>query len=257
MSTYGFCHLSVIPVRENPSDKSQMTTQLLFGDVFEQIDSQANWLFIRNAYDSYTGWIDNKQQIPIDSEQFKQLKKPQYINEHLGTLLTNQYTNHLPPSCSFPSLTSFVIEECNFEPKLALVPFSEKPVSEIIPAALVYLNAPYLWGGKSIYGIDCSGFTQSVYKIAGRKLLRDAAEQETQGETLSFLGETVPGDLAFFDNEDGKIIHVGIILAQDKIIHASGKVRIDTIDHQGIFNEDVKKYTHKLRLLKTFKSSYP
>ncbi|MGE3825539.1 MAG: C40 family peptidase, partial [Bacteroidia bacterium] len=129
------------------------------------------------------------------------------------------------------------------------------PLSDSIPAlvseyATVFLNAPYLWGGRSVFGIDCSGFTQVVFKMAGIQLKRDAYQQAEQGITLSFVEEAQTGDLAFFDNEEGKIVHTGIVLSQGKIIHASGKVRIDKLDHQGIYNHDTKKYSHKLRLIK-------
>jgi len=115
---------------------------------------------------------------------------------------------------------------------------------------MMYLNAPYLWGGRSPFGIDCSGFTQVIYKLNGFKLPRDASQQATIGETLSFIEESESGDLAFFDNEEGNIIHVGIMLENNNIIHASGKVRIDKIDHQGIFNSETNTYSHRLRLIK-------
>ncbi len=120
----------------------------------------------------------------------------------------------------------------------------------LIENAYLYLHAPYLWGGKSPFGIDCSGFTQMVFKLNGKLLKRDAYQQAEEGETLSFLEEAEEGDLAFFDNEDGKIIHVGIVLRDFKIIHASGKVRIDSLDHEGIFNSETQKYSHRLRLIK-------
>lgn len=122
--------------------------------------------------------------------------------------------------------------------------------SKIINTALKYFNAPYLWGGRTPLGIDCSGLTQIVYKIAGLNLPRDAYQQAQLGEHFSFLEEALPGDLAFFDNELGEIIHVGIIWEKNKIIHASGKVRIDNIDHAGIFNLETHRYTHQLRLMK-------
>ena len=114
-----------------------------------------------------------------------------------------------------------------------------------------FLNAPYLWGGKSFFGVDCSGFTQLVYKVNNVKLPRDAYQQAEVGEALSFVEESQPGDLAFFENAEGRIIHVGIMLDDQKIIHASGKVRIDTLDSTGIFNQEMNKHTHKLRFVKS------
>lgn len=125
-----------------------------------------------------------------------------------------------------------------------------KEKSNLIITAFMYLNAPYLWGGKTPFGIDCSGFTQMVYKLNGYKLMRDASQQATQGEALSFIEESEPGDLAFFDNEEGNIIHVGIIMSDNYIIHASGKVRIDRLDHLGIYNPETNRHTHKLRVIK-------
>jgi len=122
--------------------------------------------------------------------------------------------------------------------------------TKLIETALLYLNTPYLWGGKTPFGIDCSGFTQMVYRLNGFKLLRDASEQATQGDALSFIEESSPGDLAFFDNKEGDIIHVGIIMENNHIIHAHGKVRIDRLDHSGIFNVETRKHSHKLRVIK-------
>ena len=124
------------------------------------------------------------------------------------------------------------------------------PKDKILHKAFLFLNTPFLWGGKTPFGMDCSGFTQMVYKLCGYHLLRDAKQQATQGEFLSFIEESEPGDLAFFDDEDGIINHVGIILNDYNIIHVHGKVRIDILDHSGIYNVDSQKHTHKLRVIK-------
>jgi gamma-D-glutamyl-L-lysine dipeptidyl-peptidase len=134
----------------------------------------------------------------------------------------------------------------------------DQPVSAFDPAivrqtALKYLDTPYLWGGKSICGIDCSGFSQQVYKHFGIKLPRDSYQQAELGEGVGFLLEAQCGDLAFFDNDEGRITHVGIMLSSDEIIHASGKVRIDKIDNQGIINAETGARTHKLRIIKRYK----
>jgi len=254
MPSYGFCHLSVIPLRETPSDLSQMTTQLLFGDVFEVIENKEDWLQIKNAYDDYIGWIDKKQQIQIDENKFDEIKDIQYVNDKAIELDSNNEHYSLLTASSFPSEKLFKLGNRCFTPKGTLLPYSTKRIKQIPTIALSYLNAPYLWGGKTHFGIDCSGFTQSVYKIAGYKIMRDASQQAKQGRLLNFLSEANPGDLAFFDNEEENIIHVGILLENNNIIHSSGKVRIDLIDHQGIYNQETKSYSHNLRLIKTFRT---
>ena len=114
-----------------------------------------------------------------------------------------------------------------------------------------WVGTPYQFGGSTKNGIDCSGFTQMVYRLNGFKLLRDASQQATQGDALSFIEESTAGDLAFFDNNEGDIIHVGIIMENHHIIHAHGKVRIDRIDHTGIYNVDTNTHSHKLRVIKS------
>ncbi len=244
---YGICHLSIVPLRSESSDKSELVSQLLYGDFFKILDKQKNWSRIRLAFDSYEGWIDNKQYQLIDEEQYKNLENStlklsidlvEFIedtNEQLHPILLGSTLNGL-------SVLNHTHDGSIVEGK--------KPKNNIIKTAFLYLNSPYLWGGKSPFGIDCSGFTQMVYKLNGYSLLRDASQQSTQGEALSFIEESEPGDLAFFDNSEGQIVHVGLIMQDNYIIHAHGKVRIDRLDHTGIYNVDLKTHTHKLRVIK-------
>lgn len=256
---YGICHLGVVPCRFEPSDKSEMVTQLLFGETFEILKQEGKWLQIRITLDGYECWIDEKQYLPLSEEQYKkQSAFPVTCSADLVDLVTKSSDNSLTPVLAGSALPAYEHgklfvgdQEFSFDGEITH-PLSE---NENIPAlvaeyATVFLNAPYLWGGRSVFGIDCSGFTQVVFKMAGIQLKRDAYQQAEQGITLSFVEEAQTGDLAFFDNEEGKIIHTGIVLPQGKIIHASGKVRVDKLDHQGIFNNDTKKYSHKLRLIK-------
>lgn len=245
--TYGCCHLSIVPVRAIDNNRAEMVTQLLFGDVFEITDRVTDWVKIKMAYDDYEGWIDAKQYLPISPNQFNTIKEKELHcltdlveyavdkNEELTTVLIGS------------SIEATFDLGFTFE---ANISNSELRRNKIVPTALLYLNAPYLWGGKTPFGIDCSGFVQMVYKTCGIKLKRDAYQQATQGQTLSFLEESLPGDLAFFDDEEGKITHVGIIAENNTIIHAHGKVRLDKLDYTGIFNSETKDYSHKLRLIK-------
>jgi hypothetical protein len=241
--------LSVIPVRLEPVDLSEMVSQVLFGEHFEIIESDRQWRKIRLAFDAYCGWIDFKQLQPISEEQFNKLENSNLILSNdlvsLSAKDNGNYVAILQGSC----LNFINFYEPNFVFDGSFIS-TIQPKSAIIETAYAYLGAPYLWGGKTIFGIDCSGFTQMVYKLCGYKLLRDASQQASQGESLSFIEESEPGDLAFFDNEDGKIIHVGIMLQDNYIIHASGEVRIDRLDHLGIYNVKTRKHTHKLRVIK-------
>ena len=251
---YGICNLSVIPLRIEPNDKSEMVSQVLFGEHFKVLEKSKQWHKIRLAYDKYEGWIDGKQYLEITLEKYQNLDKaPITITNQLVDFVTNK-TNELLPillGSTLPSYTKGTFELITNKYSFEGQTISKKgSKDDIIKTTFFYANAPYLWGGKTPFGIDCSGFTQMVYKINGIKLFRDASQQASQGEVLSFIEESEPGDLAFFDNKDGEIIHVGIIMANNHIIHASGHVRIDRLDQSGIFNEELKKHTHKLRVIK-------
>ena len=249
---FGICNLAIIPLRFEPSDKSEIVSQVLFGEHFEILEQFKQWARIKMQYDGYEGWVDSKQFQLISESNFNQLSEDAIIlNADLIEYITapNNLLIPIPLASSLSFLNHSEINTVNFDfegTKISGI----KPKKELINTAFMYLNAPYLWGGKTPFGIDCSGFTQMVYKLNGYKLLRDASQQAKQGEPFSFLEESEPGDLAFFDNEEGNIIHVGIIMENNYIIHASGKVRIDRLDHLGIYNGDLNKHTHKLRVIK-------
>lgn len=244
---YGICNLNCVAVRKENSDSSEMVTQLLFGDHFSILEKQKKWSKIRIAFDQYEGWVDNKQYQIIPEQQFNTFHNTpnQYLTDLVDFAFDEQQL--LTPLSIGANLKALSLFNLHCEGQTHTGQLAK---SQIIDLAFTYLNTPYLWGGKTPFGIDCSGFTQMVYKIAGHHLFRDAAQQVTQGEALSFIEESEPGDLAFFDNAEGKIIHVGIILENNFIIHAHGKVRIDRLDHTGIFNVDTNLYSHQLRVIK-------
>lgn len=249
---FGICNLAIIPLRAESSDRSEIVSQVLFGEHFEVLETLKQWAKIRLQYDGYEGWVDVKQFQPITKDQYDQLSQEAIIlNSDLVEYITSPNNLLMPiplgASLSFLNHADINVSGFDFE---GMRISGVKPKSNLINTSFMYLNAPYLWGGKTPFGIDCSGFTQMVYKLNGYHLLRDASQQATEGEALSFIEESEPGDLAFFDNEEGKIIHVGIIMDDNYIIHSSGKVRIDRLDHLGIYNAETNRHTHKLRVIK-------
>ena len=249
---FGICNLAIVPVRSEPSDRSEIVTQLLFGEHLEILERQNQWARIKIQFDDYIGWVDSKQYQVISEANFNQLSKEAIIlNADLIDYITapENLLLPIPLGASLSFLNNSEINISNFDFEVTKTS-GIKPKSNLINTAFMYLNAPYLWGGKTPFGIDCSGFTQMVYKLNGYKIHRDASQQALEGEPLSFIEESEVGDLAFFDNDEGNIIHVGIIMENNYIIHASGKVRIDRLDHTGIYNPELKKHTHKLRVIK-------
>jgi len=249
---FGICNLAIIPLRFEPSDRSEIVSQVLFGEHFEVLEQQKQWSRIKMHFDGYEGWVDSKQYQIISESNFNQLSDdPIILNSDLVEYITGPSNLLIPvplgASVSFINSESINTSQFAFEGTTVK---GVKDKKNLINTAFLYLNAPYLWGGKTPFGIDCSGFTQMVYKLNGYKLLRDASQQAAQGEALSFIEESEPGDLAFFDNDEGNIIHVGIIMENNYIIHASGKIRIDRLDHLGIYNPETNKHTHKLRVIK-------
>lgn len=249
---FGICDLSTIPLRSEPNDRSEMVSQILFGEHFVVLQKDKNWTKVKLHFDNYEGWIDTKQYQSISAENYQTLCNEAIIlNADLVEYITSTDNSLIPitlgASLAFLNHPEINSKNYNFE---GLKSSGVKEKSNLVTTAFLYLNAPYLWGGKTPFGIDCSGFTQMVYKLNGYKLLRDASQQAKQGEVLSFIEESEPGDLAFFDNEEGSIIHVGIMLENNYIIHASGRVRVDRLDHLGIYNAEENRHTHRLRVIK-------
>lgn len=245
---YGICHLSLIPVRTNTDQSAELVTQLLYGEHFKVLERRKAQSRIRNAYDDIEGWADNNQFTLIDEGEFRKIesaKSMKFASDLVSYIETGQKTLMpliLGSSVGPEKLLKHQFEGASLERR--------QIKSKLLDTALQYLHAPYLWGGKTPFGIDAPGFVQMVYKINGYRLLRQVQQQAGQGEALSFLEESDPGDLAFFDNQEGQIDHVGLLMGDNHIIHSFGQVRIDRIDHTGIFNKELGSYTHKLRVLK-------
>jgi len=257
MEIFGIINQSLVPVRKHLGDASEMINQLIYGELVLVKDKINTWLLIESLHDKYEGWIDEKQLKQLSTAESDQLS---IVNQAITRSIMakahadkNQQPLYLTMGSRLFQFNNQLFN--NFEGEYL---FSGKifdttghPTGEqIVEVALSYMHAPYLWGGRSVWGIDCSGLVQMAFLLHGIHLPRDAADQSLKGELVDFIHETRPGDLAFFDNQEEKIIHVGIVLSNNQLIHASGKVRIDTLDHQGIFNSDLNKYTHKLRLIR-------
>ncbi len=249
---YGVCHITIAPLRFEASDKAEMTSQVLYGESFKVLELRKSWSRIRLAHDSYEGWIDNKQYIEVKKEVYQILSDKKSIEFSLDPIGMTTHADLTLSTIFIGSATSSAsfLKDVAQPKSGSQESLKRLPKSNLIDTALLFLNAPYLWGGRSTVGIDCSGFTQLVYRLNGYDLSRDASQQAEHGDILSFIEESDPGDLAFFDNAEGKITHVGIIMKDNYIIHAHGKVRIDRLDQSGIFNLEQQTHSHKLRMIK-------
>lgn len=254
--SYALCHLSVVPVRNSSSDRSEQISQLLFGEAVEILDRKGKmWAKVRCTWDNCIGWVQARQIFPITSTEFKlfseqfayclDLFQPLYCNERAMPITIGA---RLP---DFDGLKFTLNGKTYFYSGQAVFP--ENLIAKqdkVLKIAQRYLNAPYQWGGRSPLGIDAPGFVQTVFKLVGISLPREASQQVFQGELIDFIELSLPGDIAFFENQLGNIVHVGLILHDKEIIHVAEQVRIDKLDHYGIFNSDLNSYTHRLRVIK-------
>lgn len=250
---YGICNLAVIPLRAEPNERSEQVSQLLFGETFEITEWQNNWVKIIAETDGYVGWIGRLQFVMLGHIAYKNVKNhPPKLTYHAVTQawkISDNSVVYLPAGSSLAFLegTSCRVGNERFE----IIGKVGEP-EDIATTAKSFLNSPYLWGGRTHFGIDCSGFTQVVYKLKGLRIKRDASMQAKQGSKIDSIKDARLGDLAFFDNAEGRVTHVGIMLNNEQIIHASGKVKIDTINEDGIYSLEQKKHTHNLCAIRRF-----
>lgn len=245
------CENVFVPLRSGPSHKTEMLSQVLFGEQYRIIEQSGVWIKVETSFDNYTGWIDTDHlQHSADTGN----ASGKVLNRSLLCFRADGTKMVLEAGCEIydPDFTqkTFYIGNSLYRTSGE---FSESFVSSTETpgeTALKFINSPYIWGGRLPSGIDCSGLTQLVYKIHGIAIPRDSWKQAEAGTIIDFIESAIPGDLVFFDNERGKITHVGMILSRGLVIHASGRVRIDTIDHQGIYKPEKKGYSHKLRLIR-------
>lgn len=253
---FGICHLSIVPIRHRPEDQAEIVSQLLFGEMVSIVGRKnKSWIKVKCTNDDYIGWIDPKQIIAIDAATHEKLSARTGVCLDLASSFSHESKSHpILIGSSLPLFDGMSFKmpygKCIYNGQAIMTEDRKPSVDLLIKIAKKYLNAPYLWGGRSPFGIDCSGFTQVVFKLMGVALPRDVDQQVKLGEIIDFVELSKEGDLAFFENKEGHIHHVGIMYGEGQIIHASGQVRIDRLDHEGIYNQDIRKYTHRLKYVK-------
>ena len=245
------CENVFVLLRWGPSDKSEMLSQVLFGEKYITLDTSGHWMKVETQFDKYRGWIDmNHMQQSVDH------------GSACGHVLTRSLLCYKNDESKIILEAGCEIYNPDFEERAFTIgkniyttgkEFNNSFLTTgetLADTAMKFINSPYIWGGRIPSGIDCSGFTQLVYKIHGKAIPRDSRVQSEIGKDVTFIDEAAPGDLVFFDDAMGRISHVGMILSRGLVIHASGRVRIDTIDHQGIFKHEIDNYSHHLRTIK-------
>ena len=253
---FAICHVSVASLKKEPSHKSEQVSELLFGERVEILKrNEQGWVYVKIDWDGYEGWCRGGQLTTITKKEISKERK-WLITKPGDKILFEENEMWLPLGAELNKQKILVAEnEGKFKGKKALLNEIVLNEETIITAAKQFLYAPYLWGGRTVAGIDCSGLSQMAFKLCNKKLSRDAAQQAMEGEVVDFLQHAKAGDLAFFDNAEGKIIHVGILLDTQNILHAteaSGSVVIDKIDGAGIISKTLRMRTHNLRMVKRF-----
>lgn len=237
----------VAPMRAEASHRSKMVSQMLLGETAEIMETADDFTKVKTDADDYVGWVQNAQLASVSKDEAK-MKTAGFATQN-GYIRFNEQSMFISigtPVLNAKSIGKFTVDYGNLPYQKSLL-FSEDAFKKL---AFPLLNTSYLWGGRSAFGLDCSGFAQLLYRFFDRQLPRDAAQQAAFGNTIDFLEQARCGDLAYFDNAEGQIIHVGILLNAQTIMHASGRLRIDKMDADGIVNVDTGLRTHHLRIIK-------
>lgn len=242
---HGICLLPVVPMRAEPSDCSEMVNQLLFGDVCEVLKVEDKWSWVRCLFDGYEGWVDNKQWKALEEVEVAKAW-PIYVSNSIVDIRVNGELMRVPFGSRLPREKVVTIAGMNIQHEIE----PSRSQLNLLDLAKIYLGSPYLWGGKTILGVDCSGFIQTIFKVYGLDLPRDASQQALIGEAVPDLSNIKLGDLVFFQNANGRVIHVGLYIDNGEIIHASGEVRVDALTAEGIYNRKAQKYTHKFHSIR-------
>ena len=262
---YGISLHSIVPVRAEAREAAEQNTQMLFGELCQIINHKSQttnpkWTHVRLESDGQEGWVDAKMLTPMSEEEYttyrEALKSAAMVAFPMAYAMSENNGQTIPLTAG-TKLTHY--QDGRFEvlgvgfridPTMVITSPRELNQDSLLQTVRFFLNVPYLWGGKNALGMDCSGFTQVVMSLFGRLLKRNASEQATQGEEVASLAQAKAGDLAFFDHEDGRISHVGIVIDAERIIHCSGRVKVEKIDNTGIYNAERGEYTHHLVTLR-------
>lgn len=223
----------VSPMRAENSEKAEMVSQILYGETCEILETEGDFSKIKMDFDGYEGWVNSS----ILKKQKAEISK-NLITQTFGVFDVEGSRSLLSMGSEVEFETENLVDKNNIRESL-------------VETAKKFLNVPFLWGGRSFFGVDDSGFVQLLYKIHGINLPRDPEHQALIGTSRDFVEESEAGDLAFFEDSEGNIVHVGLVLSPFELIHANGKVRVDSLDFSGIYNAEQNKHTHKLRFVKT------
>ncbi|MGM1429485.1 C40 family peptidase [Sphingobacterium lactis] len=246
------CTLSSISVYQEPTIAAVRVYELLFGEGLLVLERAKEWVYIRVLETDIQGWVMEGQFEEVDA-----VPTYDFIVDDVGgfALGDEQATIALFHGSPMPEngVLTTKVNTYNFLNDPLKVNFGfevERDRESLENFTATYLNKTVSHKGRTEHGLDSIGLCGLFYRHFGFELPKDLESMLTLGKAIDFISEIQDGDLAFFENEEGIVDHVGLVVSEDEVLHVREKVRIDHLDNEGLFNKDLNQVTHKLRIVK-------
>ncbi|THH41349.1 C40 family peptidase [Neolewinella litorea] len=255
--TYATGKYTAATLHKRPSAGAPWVSQLLLGEVVQVLEPGERYSRVVTPEEELEGYVLTDQLVTVDEATYRrQLDCPAFALELFCPVFSDNFGMPVTFGARLPAYDGIQLlhagQRFRYSGQALLSENLTADADMMLRLARKWLFTPELRGGRTPTGIGSSELVQLVARLVGLRLPRAAADMSSMGRPVDFVVQCQPADLAFFDDGRGRIEHVGLILPDSQVLHVSGRVRVDPLDHFGIFDREGRRYSHRLRIVRRF-----